>query len=262
MFTHWLFNVFPGEMRQGWRLVRRDLVLWIALFTLLAVASVAIPQEAEPGPGLPALIAAVTAILGTVLPAILFDAARRETEVIWGDIAGVIARRLLPLLAYSLIAAGISYGLATLTWIASGTILSGTPMAEIVPSVISLVVLVSILVRFCFLPFVILLNDRAEIPPAGNPIVDNPGLQMLAWPLVASWRLGENIRWSITPYVVISRLGPMAAMLVPPDVLLPFLVVWQLLLLTAQAVLFEHFVLARRRLGFPEPAEAPAKPES
>ena len=62
MFINWLLNVFPAQMFRGWRLVRRDLALWVALFTLLAVASVAVPQgEQSEGPGLAMFVMAATA---------------------------------------------------------------------------------------------------------------------------------------------------------------------------------------------------------
>ena len=34
MFLHWLVTVFPVEMREGWNLVRPDLLVWIAVAIL------------------------------------------------------------------------------------------------------------------------------------------------------------------------------------------------------------------------------------
>ena len=80
MFIRWLFTVFPVEMQAGWRLVRRDLVLWIALAGLLALASAGAPTEGDPGLNFATFIGVSTARLTAGLPAILFEAAARDAD--------------------------------------------------------------------------------------------------------------------------------------------------------------------------------------
>ncbi len=249
MFLNWLLTVFPAQMAQGWLLVRRDLVLWIALFTLMSLAAVTVPNDPAEGFSLATLVHTATALLATLLPAILFRAASRSEEVDWSDVLELIGRRMLPLLLYSGLGVFVVLGASSLVGVGAFTLLNGTPLQMPVTVFASTLVLITLLVRLCFLPFFAVLHTNADLPELGGRFGDHPLLRTVAWPLLASSRLGEHVRWSVTPYVIISRLGPLAALTVPTNLLLPFLVVWQIFMLVAQAVLYNYFDKGCARMG-------------
>ncbi len=257
MFFHWLTSIFPAQMIKGWRLLRRDLALWVALFALLAVASVSSPASPEGGLNLAVLIHTSVALIATILPAVLFQAASTNEEVRWTDVLEIVGRRILPLIFYSSLGVVLSFGASSLVGIGLITLLEGTPLALPLGLGLGTMVLITLLVRFCFLPFFVVLHNDSDIPELAGPWGKNPLLRTLTWPLLASSRLGEGLRWSIAPYVIISRLGPFAVLAVPSGLLLPFLVFWQLFMLTAQAVLYDYFESGCSSMGVkPRPLRA------
>ena len=255
MFIRWLFTVFPVEMQAGWRLVRRDLVLWIALAGLLALASAGAPTEGDPGLNFATFIGVSTALLTAVLPAILFEAAARDVEVEWGDVAALLGRKLLPFVAYATLAFGLTAAAAVGVQAGMALVLRGTPLMLPLSTAAAAIVSVTLLVRFCFMPFLVLLHERDEWP-APDGAFGQPLMQLLSWPLVTSSAIGADVRWRLVPYVVIIRLGPLLALAVPPGALLPFLLLWRLFELTALGVLFQYFIGARRRFGLAEAEES------
>jgi len=248
VFFFWLVRVFPVEMRHSWRLLSRDLALWLALASLLSVAIAGLPAEPAQGPNAAMLVFIGAAILTTVLPPILFKAAAYESVLDWGAIFKLAASRFFPLMGYSIVAYVVAEGTASVARVASAVLVHGTPVAAYLPNTLATIIYVSILVQLIFFPVLVLLHTREELPPSlwqlQVPIVGE-----LFWPLIASIRMSDGKRWRLAPYVVIGRLAPMLVVLFPPTLILAAMIVAQMLSFTALAVLFDYYLLIAGDLG-------------
>jgi hypothetical protein len=251
VFARWLLNIFPTEVRHSWRLVQRDLALWVALAALLSVAIVGMPQP-EQGPNIATFVTLVAAILTTSLPPLLFRAAALDLTLQWPNVLSTIAIRFLPLTIYSVVAIILAQGLASVVRIGTLTLTQGTPFGVPLSVGLATVVLATLFLQFLFMPFFVLLYQREDIPEELWQIGPEwaAPLTKWLWPLVASARLGDGIRWKVLPYLVISRVAPLAALLVPATLLLAAMVVSQLVSLWAMAVIFDYFRLRGAIHGF------------
>jgi hypothetical protein len=262
VFFSWLLSIFPREIAYSWRLVRRDLLLWVALATLLSLASIGIAQTAVvpgggggPGAGAeavaPSPVLALIGVLGMLvmatLPPVLFLAAARRETLQWADVGRRIAGRILPLFAYFLIAALLSWGAASLVLISAAQLLQGTPVAGPASGTLASIILVSILCAFAFLPFLVLLSDRSELPESLWEVPYVPAIGQVFWPLFASARMTVGLRWSIAPYVILNFVAPRLAPAVPVAVLLPAMVGGLIISLVSLAVEFDYWLLASSR---------------
>lgn len=254
MFLSWLFSIFPRELAFSWRLLRRDLPLWIALATLLSLATIGIAQytavpegEVAQPPLFLAIIRFLSALVMSTLPPVLFSAAARDETLDWVAVGQRIAGRVLPLFLYFAIAGLLALAASSLVFIASAQLLEGTPVAPAASGTLSSIILISILCTFAFLPYFVLLSDREQTPGAlwETPRVAEFG--HLFWPLIASARSTEGLRWSLAPYVVLNFVAPRLAPLVPTNVLLPAMVVGLLVSLIALAVTFDYWLLTMQR---------------
>jgi hypothetical protein len=321
VILRWLLYVFPVEMARGWRLVRRDLLLWVALLALLALGSLSVasgpalaPPATEPGTGqtaateqpaaeeaapdagtaatapqleAPQLEAATdtaandpaandsapapalaqeppvadpgaTLLWGVLVPffytflaAVLFDAAARGVELDWPQVLRRLAARGLPLFGYLLLTATLVVGAVTVLQAGLLLALHNVPYGLLMSGGAGVVFGISLAARFAMVPFLTVLQapeDVARLLPGEGPWAA-PARTL--WPLAASAAMTEGRRWRIAPYVAINLAGALPAALVPAELLVPTLVLAQLFMLTAQAVVFEFFRDARKRLELP-----------
>lgn len=248
MFARWLINIFPTELRHSWRLVQRDLPLWIALASLLSVAVVAMPDPKE-GFSPVTLITLVAAVLTTSLPPLLFRAAAQGLTLDWKQVLTVIAARFLPLTAYSVIAILLAQSASSIVRVAVLALTKGAPFGEPLSLTLATIVLATFFLQFLFMPYFVLLHSREEIPESLWGLGPS-WFGGFVWPLTASARLGDGIRWKVLPYMVISRATPLVALLVPPSLLLVVMIGSQVLSLWAMAVVFDYYRLRAAAHGF------------
>jgi hypothetical protein len=255
VFLRWLLTTFPHEMRLGWAMLRPDLLLWLAFACLIVLATMSIPLSGDdPLPLVPFLIFAVTRLVTAMLPAILFTAQLEGRQLSWGPVLLLMARRALPVLVYATIA-NVLAELAERAMAASlGQALGPGAPSTVLATMAGVIIYVSVLVHFSFLPFLVILLDRPRLPPALWQWNRLQAVAPVFWPLTASSRMTEGFRWRLAFYMLLGRVVPSAAMLVPPTVLLPALVLALLLLMTVQAVFFLHYRTRCEETGVPAPA--------
>jgi hypothetical protein len=254
MFLRWLLATFPQEMRQGWALVRPDLMLWLALFSLISVSVLSLPKGGEgPPPVLPFLIAATTRLVTAMLPPVLFTAQLQGLQLTWGPVLALMARKVGPLLLYTAIAFGLAWAADTAIIVAMSWALGDSPALIPLSTVAGIVVLVSILVRFSFLPFIVMLLERDQVPPALWQWQRGQQLAPGFWPLTLSARLTEHNRWRILFYIVLGLVLPSVLTLAPGLVALPLSVVALGVLMCVQGVLFLHYRRRCEETGVPDP---------
>ena len=70
----------------------------------------------------------------------------------------------------------------------------------------------------------------------------------LVWPLLASSKLSDGVRWRVAPYLALPYLAMIATSLLPGIAQLAALVLGELLKLVTLAVLFRYFVARRGEL--------------
>jgi hypothetical protein len=255
VFLRWLFTTFPAEMRQAWSLLRPDLVLWVALSALVAVASLSMPPpEAEtPTPALPFLIKILSGLATTMLPAVLFTAQLEGRQLTWGPVLLLLARKAAPLVAYAVTAYLIASSAATLMLVAVSFAFGDTPVLIPASIIAGVVILVSILVRFTFLAFLVILLERDQLPPALWQWERSAALAPYLWPLTASSRLTEGARWGLVFYTLLGFALPVAAALAPTPLVLPSAIVAMIILTMTQGVFFVHYRRRCEETGVPPP---------
>lgn len=255
MILRWLTSTVPAEMMRGWLLVRPDLVLWVALSALLAVATLALPPGTEdPAPVLPALVGLTTALLTATLPPVLFTAAASGCEVTWGRVWRYLLLKAPILLAYWVLALLVALVPAVVVGEAVRLTLGGTAAEVPLSALGAILVFLVFAVRFSFLPFLAILYERGQIAEALWSVPRAPWLGSLAWPLVTSARLTENVRWRMTPYVLLVGIVPNLPRMAGTALLLPAEVLCQVLALTVQAVLYCYFRAQAESRGVAAPA--------
>jgi len=246
VFLKWLFTVFPREMLQGWALLRPDLFLWLALGALVAVASMSMPPPSDDlPPALPFLVSVVSGLLTTMLPAVLFTAQIEGRQLTWGPVLLLLARKAGPLVLYAIIAIFIAWT-ANASMLLAVTFALGKDNEILIPAseVVGMVILISILARFSFLPFLVILLERDKLPPALWQWQRMKSLAPLFWPLTAGARLTEGSRWRLAFYTVLGQILPAAATIAPTPLVLPASIAALMVLTTVQGVFFLHY---RRR---------------
>jgi hypothetical protein len=262
VFLNWLFTVFPQEIRQGWAYLRPDLVLWLGLAALFAVAMMALPAPgAESTPALPYAIAAASALVNMMLPAILFTAQIESRQLTWGPVLSLMVRKAPPLIAYSLVAFLLAFGAHSAMVIGMSFALGNTSILIPITTIAGLVILLSIIVRYSFLPFLVVLVERDEIPPALWQWQRFPQLAPAFWPLTASARMTEGRRWSLVFFTMLAPSVRAAALLMPAPLVLPASMAALLLATAVQGVFFHHYRSRCEETGVPRPQlpfEAPS----
>jgi hypothetical protein len=253
MFVRWLFTVFPREMRQGWELVRKDLFVWLWVAVLSTLATLSAP--ATGGSPLTLLVSVPLLLLLVATVVMKFDAAARQTTVSWGEIGSRFLSRVPALFAAASLSVAISIGLAILARAAALILLRDTALLELAPSALGVVVYISLLVRFSFVPFLVVLDRANDIAAITNVRWLGPLVGWL-WPLVASARMTERLGWKLSPYMILLHVGSAIALL-PPVSRPVVLVAWQLVQLTAQAVLFGYYKERRAAVAAGSPLGEP-----
>lgn len=256
MFLRWLLTVFPHEIRQGWALLRPDLMLWLGLAALVAVAAVSMPppSEDQPPPALPFLVSIVSGLLTTMLPAVLFTAQYEGRQLTWGPVLLLMARKAAPLVAYAITAIAIAWSAEAVMLVAVTYALGDSPILIPVSTIAGLVILVSILVRFSFLSFLVILMEREKIPPPLWQWQRASALAPVFWPLTASSRLTEGNRWRLVFYTILGQALPLAATFAPQSLVIPASVTAMIVLTTVQGVLFLHYRRLCQDAGVPPPS--------
>lgn len=244
MFLRWLLTKFPGEMRHGWRLVRRDLLLWSAIAAaMVASPFVSASQQLPVSPLTGRLFADLAGtFVVAILQPMLFAAAAADQAWSWRQLGDVFVRRAVATVYFLSVAVTMSYGAGALIMAGVYTMLDQTPVRPYAAIVVSVVVTVTLLTRFCFVLFLAVLESRESIEGDSPPEGFVSGVvSLLAWPLVASSRMTKDIRWSLAPYVVLSIAAPLPAVFTPPLIRLPLVVALLLVSFTAMAVLFDYY---------------------
>jgi len=254
VFLRWLLTTFPVEIRQGWALLRPDLVLWLALAALVAVATMSMPPPSdEPPPALPFLVSIVSGLLTTMLPAVLFTAQLEGRQLTWGPVLLLMARKAAPLVAYAITAIFIAWGAEALMLVAVTFAFGNTPALIPASTVAGVVILVSILVRFSFLPFLVILLERDKVPPALWEWKRATWLAPIFWPLTTSSRLTEGNRWRLVFYTILGQALPVAATFAPKALVMPASIIALIVLTTVQGVFFLHYRRRCEETGVPPP---------
>jgi hypothetical protein len=266
VFFRWLFTRFPLEMRRAWQLVQRDLSLWLALFGLLALVAVYGAEALGNRTDAPLALLWLTIVplFINFLAVVLFDAAASDRELGLSNISDLLWDRGLAFVGYVILTGLVLFGAAGAVQGGLFLLLRDSEIVIPVSWLVGFLVAMTLRVRFCFVPFLVILH-RAEAVrgsvagQARSPLAASIPPALTPWPLIASDRLGETVRWSIAPYVVIAELGALPSLLVPPAFVLPALIIGQVLILTARGVLFHYFLALREKYGIITAAE-PAAP--
>jgi len=267
MFTRWLLNTLPVELAAAWRLVRADLGLWLVV-ALLPGLMTAASMRAVGGPSARlGLVTILALVLLSLLAIVKFDAAANGRSLALDDALVRALRRILPYLASFASVALITLGAG---WLAEEGVLiitRGTPVSTFAAAAVSTVIYLSLLVRYAFWSYLVVLDRRLELDPravAGGTWLEP--LAVIGWPLMASSAMTEGHRWRLAPYVVLMGLGPTLTAAAPPALRPPLATVWWMVQLTLQAVIFNHYC---ERLGVvgverasPGVDQAPASPSS
>jgi hypothetical protein len=256
VFLRWLFTTFPQEMRHGWAWIRPDLLLWLGLAALLAVATMAMPPPGgeEAPPVLPFFVGVVSALVSTMLPAVLFTAQLEGRQLTWGPVLLLMARKAAPLIAYAIIGYSLAWIAQTAMILSVNYALGDSVMVIPLSTVAGIVILVSVLVRFSFLPFVVILLERDNVPPPLWQWQRAAALAPIFWPLTTSARMTDGNRWRLAFYTLLQQVLPFTALLVPETVVIPVSVVVLLVLTMVQGVMFDHYRRICDERGVPPPS--------
>lgn len=206
MFVRWLLTVFPREMAQAWQMLRPALVVWLGLSAMLALLTSSVTTVTEAGP---ALLQAAVSLLVLVAMASMLERSATGRPLELGQLPGLYLRKAPALLGYGAIAFGLCLGARALTLTAVVMVVGGGDAGLLAGRILSWAVYLTLLVRFCFFPFLVVLGDRERFASAltsARPLAKPAA--MLAWPLFMSDRLGEGRRWRLLPYVVLIYFVP------------------------------------------------------
>ena len=206
MFIRWLVTVFPREMSRAWQTMRPALAVWLVLSVALALLASVTTRTVSTDL---ALAQAAASLLVLVAIAWALDCSETGRALDMGELFSLYLRRVPALLGYGALAFGLCTAAKALTLIAVVMILGGSDGGLVAARGLSLVVYLTLLVRFCFFPFLVVLAERGDfatlISEAGG--VARPAAQ-LAWPLFVSDRLAQGRRWRLLPYVMLISFAP------------------------------------------------------
>jgi hypothetical protein len=241
-------------MRRGWGLLRPDLVLWVALACLIAVATMSMPAGGdEPPPALPFFVMVVSGLLTSMLPAVLFTAQVEGRQLSWAPVLLLMARKAAPLVFYALTAFFLASAANTAMLLATTAAVGNTPMLIPSSTIAGAVIFLSIIVRYSYLPFLVILLERDKVPPALWQWQRMPQAAPLFWPLTASARLTEGSRWSLAFYTSLEFALPFAATVAPAAFMLPVSVLAQLFAWAVQGVFFLKYLHRCEVASLPAP---------
>ncbi len=245
MFVRWFFTVFPREMAQAWHLMRPALVVWLALSATLALLTSYTTTVTTGGADL-VLVRAAFSRLVIVATAWVLDRSTAGRPLEPAELFGLYLRKVPALLGYGAIAFGLCLAARALTLAAVVMVLGGGDGGLLAGRALSLAVYYTLLVRFCFFPFLVVLAERGKFDALTAPA---EGLARraayLAWPLFVSDRLGEGRRWGLLPYVVLISLAPAWA----GSAGTAALAAGEWLAFMAYAVLFAHYKARSSEVG-------------
>lgn len=235
-------------------MLRPDLVLWLALSALVAVAALSMPPPSDqPPPALPLLVSVATGLVTTMLPAVLFTAQLEGRQLTWGPVLLLMARKAAPLVAYAFTAFVIAWGAEAAMLVAVTFAFGDSPVLIPVSTIAGVVILVSILVRFSFLPFLVILLERGRIPASLWQWRRAASIAPVLWPLTASARLTEGRRWRLVFYTILGQALPFAATFAPAPLVLPVAIAAMMILTMVQGAFFLHYRQSCEQTGVPAP---------
>ncbi len=245
MFTNWLLTVFPAEMKRGWDVVRVNLGLWLALSTLITVVRHSLPQTAADDRTLAIglTVAGTLATLAILVATItLLDHAARGQRATSEKIISTCLSRALPLFVYAMVTVATCSGAASLIMLGVRLLIADTPIVDNTAAALGMLIYLSLLVRFCFFPYFTVLRSRGELEKGLLPETGaGRALGLVVWPLVASARLGDGIRWRILPYVALPYALRLAVSGFPAAFSVPLDIAYWIVVLVTQAVLLNYF---------------------
>ncbi len=272
MFTRWLLTVLPADMRAGWRLVSANLPLWIGLATLAALsAPVAAAFQADAtslGLRFVGLAAILVGLAKDIAGVSLFDDAFHRRDTDWSRAASLVLRRAVPFVLCVTLTVGGSLIAAELVMSAVAVTLENTPLSEPMVPVFGILIYVTLLARFAFVPFLVVIRTFDTLPSwlrekpsdmtshhANNSAAQAANYQVpllarlpaslakLIWPFVASTKLTDGMRWRLAPYLGLVYLMRFAGRDLPDGTQVLFAAATFIVGLTAQAVLFSYYCL-------------------
>ena len=187
-------------------MLRPALVVWLGLSATLALLTSSVSNATETGP---ALLQAAVSLLVLVAMASMLERSAAGLPLELGQLPGLYLRKAPMLLGYGAIAFALCLGARALTLTAVVMVVGGGDAGLLAGRVLSWAVYLTLLVRFCFFPFLVVLADRERFASALTSVrpLARPAA-MLAWPLFMSDRLGEGRRWRLLPYVVLIYFLP------------------------------------------------------
>jgi hypothetical protein len=245
MFINWLLTVFPVEMRSGWRLVSHNLVLWVAVAALSTLVTALAASMHGRIPPMVTILQGLLPILVTFLAVTKFDAAARNARLEWGQLGILLLSRGLPLLGFAVVATLVTRIPQSLTYHATAALLGGTPLQHPIAETFSVVIYISLLARFCFIPFLVVLQRHGDLADSALPQGRLARPAALLWPFIASDKMSDGVRWRVAPYLALPYLIAIAISLTPSIAQVPVLVFGELLKLVASAVVFRYYAAQR-----------------
>ncbi|RMF24788.1 MAG: hypothetical protein D6760_02570 [Deltaproteobacteria bacterium] len=236
--ARWITAVLPRELAAAWRLVRTDFPLWAAVAVVLATLAAAGSQPgADPRVLLPLSTLVLVVVLTTM--AVRFDAAAGTAAPL------TIGERLKTrglLLLFNIVSAGTICIAAAVVVRAAILLIAGDfTTATVAATYAGIFVYCGLLTRYSFVPFTAVLDER----PAERRRRWTSPIERLWWPLALSTRWTEGRRLRLLPYVLILAISTNVVAPLPRSWQLPALVLWQLVVVTAQAALFNAYKRAK-----------------
>jgi hypothetical protein len=256
MLLRWLLGVFPRELRAGWNHLAADAPVWCGFALVLTVLAYADPFLA-PAPtanGVRALpveaLANAVALVRAFIPPLVFvvAAARfscsRSEDRSWAFVRRLAWRRTVPALIAWSAASATALGVSLVAQLALIMALSESGGSSVssgqISSLARMLVFTSVLARFAFVPFLVVLERRDAARPGAQP----QGallVRRVTWPLSESWARTQSTAWPMFPYVFLAFYAPVAAAFLPAAAGAPAAFVLQLLSFTALAVIFDFY---------------------
>jgi len=103
-------------------------------------------------------------------------------------------------------------------------------------------------------PDLVILLERERVPAVMWQWQRASAVAPIFWPLTASARLTEGIRWRLSPYTLLGQALPMMVAIAPGALVLPVSMIVMVALTIVQGVLFEHYRRRCEETGVPPPS--------